>query len=38
LLVGADYPRIIHSGSDAAAMTNELHERMQDVGLLVRTR
>jgi hypothetical protein len=31
-------PRIIRSGSDAVAMTNELRGRMQDVDPLVRTR
>jgi general secretion pathway protein D len=28
-------PRIIRSGGDAAAMTNELRDRMQDVSPLV---
>ena len=31
-------PRITRTGSDAAAMTNQLRERMQDVGPLVRAR
>jgi hypothetical protein len=31
-------PRIIRSGTDAAAATNEFRERMQDVGPLARTR
>jgi len=37
-LLGLITPRIIRSGSDAAAMTNELREGMKDVGPLVRTR